>query len=224
MRLRRLLAFVCVALALGACARQPSRYAMARSELDMRAYGAPQPAGYVVRRAAPVFVQPVVSQVVPVAAAFDDGPYTLDSGDKLRIVVFGQDALSNNYTVDAQGAVSLPLIGNVEARGMTTAQLGNAIAGRLRQSFIRDPSVAVEVEVYRPFFVLGEVTYPGQYPYVPNMTVENAIAIAGGFTPRASRGVVTITRKLQGVPARTALPLRAPLRPGDTIEVGERWF
>ena len=70
---------------------------------------------------------------------------------------------------------------------MTTAQLGNAIAGRLRQSFIRDPSVAVEIETYRPFFVLGEVTYPGQYPYVPNMTVENAIAIAGGFTPRAFR-------------------------------------
>ena len=125
--------------------------------------------------------------MVPVAADFEEGPYTLDSGDKLRIVVFGQDALSNNYTVDAQGAVSLPLIGNVEARGMTTAQLGNAIAARLKASFIRDPSVAVEIEIYRPFFVLGEVTYPGQYPFVPNMTVENAIAIAGGFTPRASR-------------------------------------
>jgi polysaccharide export outer membrane protein len=224
MRLRRLLAFVCVALALGACARQPSRYAMARSELDMRMYGAPQPAAYAVRRATPVFMQPVMPQVLPVAVGFEEGPYTLDSGDKLRVVVFGQDPLSNNYTVDAQGQISLPLIGNVEARGMTTAQLGNAIAARLRQSFIRDPSVAVEVEIYRPFFVLGEVTYPGQYPFVPNMTVENAIAIAGGFTPRASRGIVTITRKMRGVPARTALPLRAPLRPGDTIEVGERWF
>ena len=164
------------------------------------------------------------SQVVPVAATFEDGPYTLDSGDKLRVVVFGQEALSNNYTVDAQGQVTIPLIGAVNAQGLTTTQLGGAIAGRLKQSFIRDPSVAVEIEVYRPFFVLGEVAYPGQYPYVPNMTVENAIAIAGGFTPRASRDKVTITRKMQGAPARIVLPLRHPLRPGDTIEVSERWF
>ena len=72
--------------------------------------------------------------------------------------------------------------------------------------------------------MLGEVTYPGQYPFVPNMTVENAIAIAGGFTPRAYRDKVTVTRKVQGVPGRMTLPLRYPLRPGDTIEVGERWF
>ena len=218
MRLSRLPIFLFAALALAACARQVPRYAAApagTSELDVRMYGAPQPASYAVRRAA---------QVVPVAAAFDDGPYTLDSGDKLRIVVFGQDALSNNYTVDAAGQVTLPLAGAIEARGLTTAQLGNAIAGRLKSGYVRDPSVAVEIETYRPFFVLGEVTYPGQYPYVPNMTVEKAIAIAGGFTPRATRDKVTITRKVQGVPARYALPLRYPLRPGDTVEVSERWF
>ena len=221
MRLRRLLILLCAALALSACARQARRYAaapqgaVAGSELDMRMYGAPQPASYAVRR---------VAQVVPVAATFEDGPYTLDSGDKLRIVVFGQDTLSNNYTVDAQGAVSLPLVGAVEARGLTTSQLGSAIAGRLRSGYVRDPSVAVEIETYRPFFVLGEVTFPGQYPYVPNMTVENAIAIAGGFTPRASKDKVTVTRKVQGAPSRYMLPLRSPLRPGDTIEVSERWF
>jgi polysaccharide export outer membrane protein len=203
-------------MALSACARQVTHYAAAPvSELDMRMYGAPQPASYAQRR---------VTQVVPVAATFEDGPYTLDSGDKLRIVVFGQDTLSNNYTVDAQGAVSLPLVGAVEARGLTTSQLGNAIAARLRSGYVRDPSVAVEIETYRPFFVLGEVTFPGQYPYVPNMTVENAIAIAGGFTPRASKDKVTVTRKVQGAPSRYVLPLRYPLRPGDTIEVSERWF
>ena len=218
MRLRRLFVVMLALLALTACARQAPRYAAApagTSELDVRMYGAPQPASYAVRR---------VAQVVPVAATFDDGPYTLDSGDKLRIVVFGQDALSNNYTVDAAGQVTLPLAGAIEARGLTTAQLGNAIAGRLKSGFVRDPSVAVEIETYRPFFVLGEVTYPGQYPYVPNMTVEKAIAIAGGFTPRATRDKVTVTRKVQGVPARYALPLRYPLRPGDTVEVSERWF
>ena len=215
MRLRCLLVLLFAALALAACARHAPRYASDTSELDARMYGAPAAPSYAVRRA---------TQVVPVAATFEDGPYTLDSGDKLRVVVFGQEALSNNYTVDAQGQVTIPLIGAVNAQGLTTTQLGNAIAGRLKQSFIRDPSVAVEIEVYRPFFVLGEVAYPGQYPYVPNMTVENAIAIAGGFTPRASRDKVTITRKMQGAPTRIVLPLRQPLRPGDTIEVSERWF
>src|SRR6188508_2499740 len=216
MRLRRLLTLLFAALALSACARQAPRYAAVPvNSLDARMYGAPQSQSYVVRRAV---------QVVPVAATFEDGPYTLDSGDKLRIVVFGQDTLSNNYTVDAQGAVTMPLVGAVAARGLTTAQLGNAIAARLRSGYVRDPSVAVEVETYRPFFVLGEVTFPGQYPYVPNMTVENAIAIAGGFAPRASKDKVAVTRKVNGVPTRYALPLRYPIRPGDTVEVGERWF
>jgi len=217
MRLRRLLVLLLAVLVLAACARAPARQVAAtpRSELDALMYGSPGQASRTVTR---------VAQVVPVREVFEDGPYMLDSGDKLRIVVFGQDTLSNTYTVDAAGAVTLPLIGIVQARGMTTAQLSGAIAGRLKASFIRDPSVAVEVDTYRPFFVLGEVTYPGQYPYVPHMTVETAIAIAGGFTPRASKDRVTVTRKLQGIPARFVLPLRGPVRPGDTITVGERWF
>jgi polysaccharide export outer membrane protein len=154
----------------------------------------------------------------------DDGPYTLDTGDKLRIVVFGQDTLSNTYTVDAAGMVTMPLIGAVTARDQTTAALSASIRGRLAGGYIREPSVAVEVETYRPFFVLGEVTYPGQYPYVPHMTVENAVAIAGGFTPRASKSKVSITRRYQGVPAKFALPLQYKVRPGDVLTVGERWF
>jgi polysaccharide biosynthesis/export protein len=220
MRLRPSFVVVLTMLALTACARQvPANAVVTPSELDVRTYGAPQAAINVTRH-----VQMPGARVVPVAVTFEDGPYTLDTGDKLRIVVFGQDTLSNNYTVDAQGAVTLPLIGAVEARGLTTSQLGAAIAGRLRSDYVRDPSVAVEIEIYRPFFVLGEVTFPGQYPYVPNMTVENAIAIAGGFTPRASKDKVTITRKVRNVPSRFAVPLRSPLRPGDTIQVSERWF
>jgi polysaccharide export outer membrane protein len=218
MRLRPAFIVMLVALALSACARQTPRYAQVyapQSELDMRMYGAPQPQSYVVRRAA---------QVVPAAVTYEEGPYTLDSGDKLRIVVFGQDQLSNNYIVDAEGRISMPLIGEVNARGLTPAQLGGAISGKLKQSYIREPSVAVEIETYRPFFVLGEVAFPGQYPYVPNMTVENAIAIAGGFTPRASKDKVTVTRKMQGQAMRITLPMRTPVRPGDTIEVSERWF
>jgi polysaccharide biosynthesis/export protein len=227
MRLCHLVVVMLAALALAGCARHAPRYAAYAmgSELDMRMYGAPAAPARAARRLPPSYAVRHQRRTMPApVVGFADGPYTLDSGDKLRIVVFGQDALSNNYTVDADGRISLPLAGSVTARGMTTAQLAGAIRSRLAQGYIRDPSVAVEMATYRPFFVLGEVTYPGQYPYVPNMTAEQAIAIAGGFTPRASKDRVTITRKLAGRPTRADTPLRTPLRPGDTVTVGERWF
>ena len=150
--------------------------------------------------------------------------YTLDSGDRLRVVVFGQDGLTNSYAVDTAGNITLPLIGAVPARGLTTAELSRALAARLRQGFLREPHVAVEVELYRPFFILGEVAAPGQYPYVPNMSVESAVAIAGGFSPRAKRDAVTLTHTDNFTPSRAVVPLGTPISPGDTILVGERWF
>ncbi len=152
------------------------------------------------------------------------GPYTLDSGDRLRIVVFGQDGLTNSYAVDASGHIAMPLIGSVSARGLTTDQLASALSSKLRDGFIREPHVAVEVEAYRPFFILGEVTQPGQYPYVANMTAETAIAIAGGFGPRGSHESVILSRNYNGQQVRMAVPLNYPLRPGDTVSVRERWF
>ncbi len=150
--------------------------------------------------------------------------YTLDSGDRLRVVVFGQDSLTNSYGVDAAGNITLPLIGAVHARGLTTSELSGALAARLRQGFLREPHVAVEVELYRPFFILGEVNFPGQYPYVPNMTAETAVAIAGGFTPRAWRPTVQLSRPVDGVVARQLVPVITQMNPGDTIVVDERWF
>jgi polysaccharide export outer membrane protein len=153
-----------------------------------------------------------------------EGPYTLDSGDKLRVVVFGQEGLTSTYAVDAGGAITMPLIGAVKARGLTASQLSGSIAARLRQGFIREPSVAVEIEAYRPFFILGEVMLPGQYPFVANMTVETAVAIAGGFAPRAFRDTVDLTRPAVGGTTRQTVPVATTVRPGDTITVGERWF
>jgi polysaccharide biosynthesis/export protein len=150
--------------------------------------------------------------------------YTLDSGDRLRIVVFGQDGLTNAYVVGASGYIAMPLIGQVMARGLTTDQLSARIADKLKDGFVREPHVAVEIEAYRPFFILGEVTQPGQYPYVANMTAETAVAIAGGFTPRASRQTVMLTRSYNGQQVRVAVPLTYELRPGDTVTVQERWF
>jgi polysaccharide biosynthesis/export protein len=150
--------------------------------------------------------------------------YTLDSGDRLRVVVFGQEGLTNSYVLDASGQIDMPLIGPVPARGLTTDQLSGRIADMLRQGYVREPHVAVEVEAYRPFFILGEVAAPGQYPYTPNMTVETAVAIAGGFGPRGLRDSVIISRNFNGQQFRYQAPISASIRPGDTVRVQERWF
>ena len=153
-----------------------------------------------------------------------DMAYTLDSGDRLRITVFGQEGLTNSYAVDAAGTITMPLIGPVVARGLTPDQLSQSIAERLRQGYIREPHVALEIEGYRPFFILGEVTTPGQYAYVANMTVENAVAIAGGFGPRAEKTKITLSRNQGGQVVKATVGLNYPIRPGDTLRIQERWF
>lgn len=162
--------------------------------------------------------------LVPHAQIDPRGPYLLDTGDRLRVVVFGQEGLTNAYAVDAGGAIAMPLIGSVPAAGRSTDVLAREIASRLRGGFIRDPSVSVEVETYRPFFIMGEVTSGGQFPYVTSMTVQNAVAIAGGFTPRANRWSFEITRKVNGQLYRADVPLTHRMQPGDTLVVRERWF
>ena len=160
---------------------------------------------------------------MPVPVAYD-AAYHLDAGDRLRVVVYGQEGLTNTYAIDAGGSITMPLIGAVPARGRTPARLAADITAKLRNGFIREPSVAVEIEAYRPFFILGEVAAPGQYPYVPNMSVESAVAIAGGFSPRARRDRVTITHTDASGSMRTVVPLGTAISPGDTVLVGERWF
>jgi len=167
---------------------------------------------------------PVVYAAAPGGPAGYDNSYHLGPGDKLRVVVYGQEGLTNSYAIDAAGSITMPLIGSVPARGRTPAGLAGEISARLRNGFIRDPSVAVEIESYRPFFILGEVQAPGQYPYVPNMTVESAVAIAGGFSPRAKRDQVTLTHTDASGSGRFVVPLGTPMSPGDTVFVGERWF
>src|SRR5262245_62265460 len=110
-------------------------------------------------------VSPVAARAqvpaTPAASFTEEAAYTLDTGDKLRVVVFGQDGLSNSYVVDAGGAITMPLIKAVPARGLTTAALARAVADRLRQGFVREPHVAIEVETYRQFLVLGGVNGAG---------------------------------------------------------------
>jgi polysaccharide biosynthesis/export protein len=210
------------AAAVSGCASLPAptgadTAAASPPDLDSLAYAKPVPAVTASAQAQ--------SQARATPAAFAaELPYTLDTGDKLRVVVFGQDGLSNSYVVDASGAITMPLIKAVPARGSTTTALARAVAERLRQGFVREPHVAIEVEAYRPFFILGEVTAPGQYAYVPQMTVEKAVAVAGGFTPRAYRWDIEIERPVAGGVVRQAVPPIERVRPGDTIVVRERWF
>lgn len=166
---------------------------------------------------------PVAYAAAPMSAA-RDAAYRLDAGDRLRVVVYGQEGLTNTYAIDAGGSITMPLIGSVPARGRTPAGLASDISAKLRNGYIRDPSVAVEIEAYRPFFILGEVAAPGQYPYVPNMSVESAVAIAGGFSPRARRDRVTLTHTDNSGSVRVEVPLGSSVSPGDTVLVGERWF
>ena len=175
-----------------------------------------------VANPAPLYSAPTAPVLAP--AITTQQPYTLDSGDRLRIVVFGQEGLTNSYLVDASGHIAMPLIGSVMAKGATTDQLSVRIAEKLKDGYVREPHVAVEVEAYRPFFILGEVTAPGQYPFIANMTAETAIAIAGGFAPRAVRQSAILIRNYNGQQMRMSVPLSYPLRPGDTINVQERWF
>ena len=241
------MACVVGSLALAGCMQTGQQVAMAPpNDLDTLAYGQTAQTSYPVAsndsggaisairasyasspRATTYTATPVASTPAVVANAYaaaplaqHDAPYHLDAGDKLRVVVYGQEGLTNTYAIDAGGAITMPLIGAVAARGKTPAGLAADISARLRNGYIREPSVAVEVETYRPFFILGEVAAPGQYPYGPNMSVESAVAIAGGFSPRAKRDSVTLTHNA----GRVIVPLGTAISPGDTVLVGERWF
>jgi polysaccharide export outer membrane protein len=235
---------IITALALSGCMRTTGPVAVGpQGDLDSMAYGQPNSpppqavaadsggavgalrAAFAAAPRAPaaVVVAAPVAYVEPMPVRYE-AAYHLDAGDRLRVVVYGQEGLTNTYAIDAGGAITMPLIGSVPARGRTTAGLAAAISAKLRAGFIRDPSVAVEIEAYRPFFILGEVAAPGQYPYVPNMTVESAVAIAGGFSPRARRDSVTVTHTDASGTARFVVPPGSPISPGDTVLVSERWF
>ncbi|MCJ2027196.1 polysaccharide biosynthesis/export family protein [Methylobacterium sp. J-067] len=150
--------------------------------------------------------------------------YTLAAGDRLRVIVFGQDNLSNIYTVDGAGKIAMPLIGTVQVGGQTTGQAARAIEGKLSSGFVREPHVTVEMDAYRPFYILGEVTTSGQYAYVNGMTVETAVAIAAGFNPRAARDYAVLTRTTPSGLVSGIVPMTYAVRPGDTIVVKERFF
>lgn len=163
-------------------------------------------------------------QTSPGQASDAQGAYLLGVGDSIAITVYGEAGLSGQQAVGPDGSITMPLIGRVEASGRTADQLSADITARLADGYLRQPSVSIAIVTYRPYFILGEVNKPGEYPYAKGLTVIAAIAKAEGFTYRARKNKVFLKR--EGSPAETEMPLAPTLevRPGDTIRVGERYF
>ena len=148
--------------------------------------------------------------------------YQLGTGDQLRIIVFGEEDLSGEFQVDDTGAVSIPLVGDVTARGQTLRSFEAAVREKLTEGYLKDPRVSVQVLNYRPFYIIGEVENDGEYPFVSGMHVLNAVAVSGGFTYRANTSKVFITRGDEEHEYKVTPELR--LEPGDVIRVPERFF
>jgi polysaccharide export outer membrane protein len=154
---------------------------------------------------------------------FQNG-YRVGAGDRLAVKVLGQPDLDGEHIVDSTGRISLPLVNDLEVRGLSTSAIETTIAARLRDGYLRSPSVSVQLVAARPFFILGQVNQAGGFPYQTGMTVQNAIAIAGGYTPRADEGAVLVTRKSADGTRTFKVPVTTYVYPGDTIYIRERWF
>jgi hypothetical protein len=150
--------------------------------------------------------------------------YVLGPGDKLKLTVFGESDLSGDFTVDGAGFIRLPLVGEVHAAGYTAQQLEGAVAASLSPAYLKSPRIAVEVATYRPFYIIGAVNRPGQYPYVDHMTALNAVALAGGFTQAAVESVVFIRREGSNQEIEVPADRTTDIHPGDVVKVHTTFF
>ncbi|MBC2665222.1 polysaccharide export protein [Novosphingobium flavum] len=155
-----------------------------------------------------------------------DAGYHVAAGDKLRVTVFGEPTLTGEYAVGVGGDLALPLIDAIPAGGSTPRQLAQTITTALKTGgYVLDPRVSVEILLHRPFYILGEVKNPGEYPYSGDLTFEQAVARAGGFTARANRRTVTLRRQNSSEQQRIKLGgVALKIAPGDTITVNESFF
>jgi polysaccharide export outer membrane protein len=168
---------------------------------------------------------------VGAAAATGDAPpayggadYRLGTGDKVRVTVYDEADLSGEFQIDATGFVRLPLIGQIKAGGMTAHDVEASIVTALSDGYLNDPKVNVEVTTYRPFYVVGEVLKPGEYPFANGMTASSAVALAGGYSPKAVQSVVYVRHQGENREERVAANEATPIRPGDVLRVDSTTF
>ena len=162
---------------------------------------------------------------VPLTATASVGyEYKLGSGDKIRLIIFGEPDLSGEFTISGDGVVALPLIREVKATGLTASQLQMKVENAFKEGYLKDPRVSIEVLSFRPFYILGEVNKPGEYPYSNGITVVNAVALASGYTYRANQKKVFLRHA--GATSEEEVPLTSTtmVAPGDTIRIAERYF
>ena len=156
--------------------------------------------------------------------AYGGMDYRLGSGDKIHVTVYDEADLSGDFQVDATGLIRLPLIGQVRAGGLTAHEIESGIAAALAQGYLNDPKVAVEITTYRPFYIVGEVLKPGEYPYANGMTASSAIALAGGYTPKAVESVIYVRHQGENQERRLAATDATAVRPGDVLRVDSTAF
>ncbi|NIA67652.1 polysaccharide export protein [Pelagibius litoralis] len=161
---------------------------------------------------------------LPALPEAGEGPYQLGAGDRVRLVVFGQEELTGEYLVSDSGYVTVPLVGAVQAEDLTIRQFEEQISSELKKGILVDPNTTAEIVTYRPFYILGETKSPGQYAYVPRMTVLTAVSISGGYTFRADQELVSITRTVDGQLSEFQADPLTYVEPGDVINVYERYF
>ena len=181
--------------------------------------GNPRP----ITTAAGRIVPPYGSSAVAAAYEFGGG-YRIGAGDRVSAVVMGEPELSREYLVDGGGAIMMPLIGKVMIAGRTPDEAALSIRQKLQSGYLRNPQVSMQVVTLRPFFILGEVNQAGSFSYQPGMSVQNAIAIGGGYSARADQGTVLVTRKSASGTETFKAAVTAQLFPGDIVYVRERWF
>lgn len=150
--------------------------------------------------------------------------YKLGTGDRVRVIVFNEEDLSGEFEVDSTGSLALPLIGNISARGLTLREFETEVAAALRDGYLKDPRVNVEVLNFRPFYIIGEVENGGEYDFVPEMTVLNAVALAGGYTYRADDRRIFVTKAGTNAEVEHRMESAIKVLPGDIIRVPERFF
>ena len=171
-------------------------------------------------------VQTAAVTPVPVVSASvaDDEHYTLGSGDKLKITVYGEEDLGGEFAIDGSGHIQLPLVGQVKAAGLTLHQFVAELTTALQNGYLKDPKISAQVLNYRPFYIIGEVNKPGEYPYENGLTVLRAVALAGGYTYRANDGKVYVRRVNDS--DETSMPADSKTRifPGDIVRIPERIF